>query len=79
MSGLPSFAEIRDAAARIAPHALVTPGESTCNPAGSGSVKATPVIVPNPGFEMVKLKLVVPFNGMFDLPKALLIARVLSM
>ncbi|MGE7139375.1 threonine ammonia-lyase [Luteibacter sp. NPDC031894] len=25
MSGLPSFAEIRDAAARIAPHALVTP------------------------------------------------------
>ena len=47
-------------------------GVATVIPAGSVSVKATPVSeLPAFGLVMVKLKLVVPFSGMVAAPKDL--------
>jgi hypothetical protein len=49
-------------------------GLATTNPAGRLSVKAMPVrVVPVLGLSIVKLKVVVPFNGMLAAPKDLLI------
>src|SRR6266851_4002903 len=50
-------------------------GVATTKPAGSVSVKATPVsgMVLIAGFVMVKLKLVEPFSGMVTAPNALVI------
>jgi len=54
-------------------------GVATVIPAGSVSVKATPVSeLPAFGLVMVKLKLVVPFSGMVAAPKDLAMLEGLS-
>jgi len=63
------------AAVTVPPQVLVSPfGVATTRPAGRVSVKATPVnaTVFAAGFVMVKLRLVVPFTGIEDVPNALL-------
>jgi hypothetical protein len=60
----------------VPPHVLVSPfGVATTIPAGSVSVKATPVSATAlaAGFVIVKVSDVVPFNGIFGEPKALAI------
>jgi hypothetical protein len=60
----------------VPPHVLVRPfGVATTIPAGSVSVKATPVSATAfaAGLVMVKVSDVVPFNGTFGAPKALAI------
>lgn len=63
-------------AVAVPPQVLVIPfGVATTIPAGSVSVKATPVSATAlaAGFVTVKVSDVVPFNGMFEEPKALAI------
>lgn len=59
----------------VPPQVLLKPaGVATINPAGSGSVKATPVKATAVfGFVMVKVRLVLPPSGMDAAPNALLI------
>src|SRR5205085_12155015 len=64
------------AAVTAPPQVLLTPGvEPTCRPLVRVSLKAIPfsVVVLLPGLAIVKVTVVVPFNGMVAAPKALLI------
>ena len=61
------------AAVAVPPHVLLkAPGVATTKPAGRLSVKPTPFKTNVLGLMMVKVKLVVPFNGIVDAAKALL-------
>lgn len=62
------------------PHEPVRPfGVDTTSPTGNVSVTPTPVsVVAAFGFVTVKLRLVVPFNGMLAAPNALVIVGALG-
>src|SRR5215471_2051742 len=67
------------AAVAVPPHVLLRLGvAATTRPAGRLSVNATPVAGEAFGFEMAKLKVVVPFSGTVVAPKLLVIETGLA-